>query len=142
MLSFTLNGSWKLYYHLEDGPMPRSPEELRAAAWPCVEARVPGNVELDLMRAGLEEDPFYDQNLYRYRKYEFCQWWFERTFQAPAAYEGKRCALVFEGLDTYAEVFVNGQKVGEADNMFIAHEFDVGAALNYGGENALHVRIQ
>ena len=142
MLSFTLNGSWKLYYHLEDGALPQSPEALRQAGWPCIEAQVPGNVELDLMRAGLEEDPFYDQNLYNYRKYEFFQWWFERDFDVPADYEGRRCVIVFKGLDTYADVFVNGIKVGQADNMFIPHEFDVTDAVSFGTVNTLHVRIR
>ena len=142
MLSLSLNGSWRLYYHPEDGALPATPDELARAAWPCVEARVPGNVELDLMRAGLEDDPFYDQNLYAYRKYEFFQWWFERAFDAPAECAGKRCALVFEGVDTYAEVFLNGVRLGEADNMFIPHEFDATAALKPGGKNTLHVRIR
>ena len=142
MQSFSLDGAWRLSYHLEDGPMPDTPEALRQARWPSIEAQVPGNVELDLVRAGLEEDPFYDQNLYSYRKYEFYQWWFERAFEVPADCQGRRCVLVFEGLDTYADVFVNGVKVGQADNMFIAHEFDVTQALRFGGENALHVRVR
>ncbi|MBO4883697.1 MAG: glycoside hydrolase family 2 [Clostridia bacterium] len=142
MLSFTLNGSWTLYYHPETGALPQTPDELRAAAWPRIEAQVPGNVELDLVRAGLEQDPFYDQNLYNFRKYEFFQWWFERSFDVPAACEGRRCALVFDGLDTYADIFVNGVRVGQADNMFISHEFDVTDALRFGAANTLHVRIR
>ena len=142
MRSVMLNGPWTLYYHPEEGALPQTPDELHEADWPRIEAQVPGNVELDLMRAGIEEDPFYDQNLYNFRKYEFYQWWFERAFEAPAEWAGKRCALVFEGLDTYAEVFVNGEKVGEADDMFIPHEFDVTDALNFGAVNALHVRIR
>lgn len=141
-MKIDLNGSWQLYYHLEDGCMPSTPEEMESAGWPQIEAIVPGNVELDLVRAGIEEDPFYAENIYKYRKYEFYQWWFTRTFTIPADYEGSPCALIFEGLDTYADVFVNGVKVGEADNMFIAHEFDVTSVLNYGGENTLHVKIR
>ncbi len=142
MLSLSLNGSWRLYYHPEDGPLPGTPEALAQANWPSIEARVPGNVELDLVRAGLEKDPFYDQNLYDFRKYEFYQWWFERAFDAPAECAGKRCVLVFEGIDTYAEIFLNGVKLGEADNMFIAHEFDAADALKPGEKNTLHVRVR
>ncbi|MBR3504219.1 MAG: glycoside hydrolase family 2 [Clostridia bacterium] len=142
MLSLSLNGSWRLFYHPEDGPLPATSAELSQAGWPSIEAQVPGNVELDLMRAGLADDPFYDRNLYDFRKYEFYQWWFERDFDAPAECAGKKCALVFEGIDTYAEVFLNDMKLGEADNMFIAHEFDATAALRPGETNTLRVRIR
>ena len=79
----TLSGDWKLYYHPEDGAMPQTPAAMKLAAWPSIDAKVPGNVELDLVRAGIEDDPFYAENIYNFRKYEFYQWWFERTFIAP-----------------------------------------------------------
>ncbi len=64
MDAMSLHGQWTLYYHLEEGDMPDSPEALLRAVWPSIEARVPGNVELDLHRAGLEEDPFFEIPLY------------------------------------------------------------------------------
>jgi len=122
--------------------MPSSPEQLAALNWPMIEAVVPGNVELDLMRADLEEDPFYAENLYNYRKYEFYQWWFVRSFDVPAEYEGKKCVLQFDGVDTFADVFVNGTLIGSTDNMFIEHILDATAALKYGESNEIAVRIR
>ena len=137
----SLDGAWKLYYHLEDGELPRVPAELTAAGWDCIDATVPGNVELDLYRAGKEDDPFFGENIYNFRKYEFYSWWFTRKFDVPKEYKGEKCVLTFEGLDTYARVFVNDILVGESANMLIAHSFDVTKALNYGGENTIHVDI-
>ena len=142
MQSISLSGKWNLYYHPEDGKMPDTPAQLEKLNWPMIEATVPGNVELDLVRAGLEEDPFYAENLYNYRKYEFYQWWFVRTMDVPAEYEGKKCVLRFDGVDTFADVFVNGIPVGSTDNMFIEHIMDVTSALRYGEENQLAVRIR
>ena len=132
-MKLSLNGEWKLRYCLEAEHMP-APE-----TWPEISAQVPGNVELDLYRAGVEKEPFYGENLYDYRKYEFYAWRFEREFELETLPES-RLMLIFEGLNTYADVYVNGQKVGSADNMLIAHEFDVTAAVQ-AGVNSLLVEI-
>ena len=132
-MKLSLNGEWKLRYCLETEHMP-APE-----TWPEISAQVPGNVELDLYRAGVEKEPFYGENLYDYRKYEFYAWRFEREFELETLPES-RLMLIFEGLNTYADVYVNGQKVGSADNMLIAHEFAVTAAVQ-AGVNSLLVEI-
>ena len=141
MNTISLNGEWLLRYHPEDGLMPESPAELSSLSWPQITAQVPGNVELDLVRAGLEEDPFFAENIYAFRKYEFYQWWFERSFDAPED-TGNRWVLRFEGVNTFADIFLNGERIGSCDNMFIEHEFDVTDLLNYGEENTLAVRIR
>ena len=66
----SMNGSWTLYYKLEKGSLPENPSELKRSHWPSIPAIVPGNVELDLFRAGIEPDPFFGNNIYSYHKYE------------------------------------------------------------------------
>ncbi len=142
MNTLSLNGAWKLYYHPEEGVLPDSPAALLEANWPKIEAQVPGNIELDLHRAGIEGDPFYGENIYSFRKYEFYQWWFLRTVSVPAEYAGKTCVLRFHGLDTFADIFANGVHIGSTDNMFIEHELDVTNILKYGADNEIAVRIR
>ena len=137
MQSISLSGSWRLYYFPENGGAPARLED-----WHSVEAQVPGNVELDLVRAGIEEDPFWDENIYHFRKYEFYQWRLVRTFKVPKSFRGEKCVLQFDGIDTFAEVYVNGTCVGSAQNMFIEHVFDVTGVLKYGGENTVEVHIR
>jgi beta-mannosidase len=48
---------------------------------------------------------------------------------------------VFDGLDTIATVWLNGQEVGQSDNMLISHRFDITDQLRHDGENALVVRL-
>ena len=43
---------------------------------------------------------------------------------------------------TLADVFLNGEKVGEADNMLIPHEFDVTGKVREGAENTVQVLIR
>ena len=136
----SLNGAWELYYHLEDGPLPDDLSAFRQGAQ-RIPAQVPGNVELDLVRAGVEPDPFYADHLYKFRKYEFYSWQFERTFAMPQCSDA-RWALTFEGLNTFARVYINGILVGETRNALIAHTMDVTDALRYGQDNHIAVRIR
>ncbi len=153
MTTIPLNGQWKLYYHREEGETPDTPEALLQAGWPSVEAHVPGNVELDLYKAGIEPDPFFGENLYKYTKYEYYQWWFYRTFDVPELPEktgkaagsekpaGENYVLCFEGLDTFAAIFCNSQRVGSVENMFIRHEFDISHVIK-PGNNEIFIRIE
>lgn len=135
----SLNGQWDLYMMPEEAEVPGDPASFRAKARK-IPAQVPGNVELDLVRAGLEPDPFYADNLYRMRKYEFYSWQFERTF-GMGARGNARWVLVFEGLNNFARVYVNGTLAGETANALIAHELDVTDLLHFNAENQIAVRI-
>ena len=52
----------------------------------------------------------------------------------------ERVALNFEGIDCLAAIFLNGQRIGTADNMLIPHAYDITDAL-IPGENTLNVCI-
>lgn len=137
----SLDGAWQLYYALEDRNMQDSLDYLREHG-ERIPAQVPGNVEIDLHRAGKEGDPFYGENIYDFRKYEFYRWQFERDFEAPESRGDSRWKLVFEGLNCFAEIYINDEWVGESRNALIAHAFDVTDALRYGETNHLTVRIR
>ncbi|RPJ51198.1 MAG: hypothetical protein EHM21_03270, partial [Chloroflexi bacterium] len=140
MEALNLNGEWTLVHFPEGAYLAASPAELKALGLPSVSAYVPGNVELDLVRAGQLPEPFYGDQIRRLRPLETHEWWYIRNFQAPAA--GKTpWRLVFEGLDTLATVWLNGACLGEANNMLVEQSFDATVALRPGAENELVVRI-
>ena len=141
MKEISLSGQWKLYYYPEHEASPQNPEALYALGLTPLNATVPGNVELDLMAAGIEEDPYYGINSLNYRKYEFYSWWFERGFDVPQSFNGEDVILRFDGIDTFGTVFINGQKVGESANMLIPHEFNITPYLAPGGKNTITVHI-
>jgi len=141
MTALDLNGTWQLTFGPQDASAPSTPAELAACSWPTIAARVPGNVELDLLRAGIIEDPSVGDRIYPLREFETYRWWYRREFTAPALADGERLELVFEGLDCLGTVWLNGREIGRTDNMLIAHRFDVTDHLHAGGVNELAVRI-
>jgi len=82
-------------------------------------AQVPGCVHLDLLRNKLIPDPFFRDNEAKLQWIEDADWEYRATLQAPADFLArKNVDLVFEGLDAYAEVYLNGKLILTADNMF------------------------
>ena len=136
-----LNGAWEVH---------PEPLECRDAAGYAVAgaetdgwlpAQVPGEIHLDLMRAGLMPDPAVGANTPHCRWPETKSWWYRTSFDiAPELLEHERVRLVFDGLDLYAQVFVNGHLAGEAADAFVPAIFDVKPLL-LAGRNALVVRL-
>ncbi|MGC2291553.1 MAG: glycoside hydrolase family 2 protein [Candidatus Acidiferrales bacterium] len=82
-------------------------------------AEVPGVVQTDLLHDGLIPDPFYQDNDTRLQWIGLTDWEYRTTFDVDAAtLAHDHVDLVFEGLDTYADVYVNEQLVLHSDNMF------------------------
>jgi beta-mannosidase len=104
-----------------------------------IPAEVPGSVHTDLMAAGRLADPFYSENENQ------AQWvaekdWQYRTFFHPtqAVMAQERIYLVCDGLDTLADVRLNGKILGSTDNMFRSWEWEVKDLL-LEGENRLEI---
>lgn len=103
-----------------------------------IAAQVPGDVWQDLIRAGKIPHPFDGVNCPKLQWIEDCVWCYRKTFRGPAAL-GDRTDLVFEGLDTFAEIFLNGESLGQTDNMFRPWRFDVTRRLRPDAVNELVV---
>ncbi|RLE97098.1 MAG: glycoside hydrolase family 2 protein [Thermoprotei archaeon] len=113
--------------------------DYRAEGW--LKAKVPGVVHLDLMENGVIPDPFYGLNEEEVRWVEEREWWYRRELEVPADFlDADAVELVFEGLDTFATIWVNGVEVGRADNMFIPWIFDVKHLLR-PGRNVIAVKF-
>lgn len=106
------------------------------AAW--APATAPGDVHRALQDAGRIIDPHADGGEAACRWIEDREWWWRTTFEAAAAQPGETLRLRFEGLDTFATVWLNGQEIGVSDNMFVPLELDVTSLLR-DGANTLAV---
>ena len=140
--SVSLDGAWDLDYwpQPDDGAVRALPLPSDLAV-KRVKATVPGNCELDLVNAGLLPPMEVGLNTSLLRPYEGYQWLYTKTFVKPEVPAGGRVMLRFEGVDTLADVFLNGTKVGETANMLIAHRFDVTKLLR-NGENTVQVLLR
>ncbi|QGH36622.1 glycoside hydrolase family 2 protein [Gracilibacillus salitolerans] len=102
-------------------------------------ATVPGCVHTDLLKHEMIPDPFVGENELDLQWVDKQDWEYKTTISLSAEWlQEERVELIFEGLDTYADVYVNGEKVLQADNMFRSWKVDVKSYLKIG-ENQLLV---
>lgn len=102
-------------------------------------ATVPGTVHQDLINHNLLPNPFYGLNEEKVQWVENFDWEYKTDFTLTAddlAYQGAE--LFFEGLDTYADVYLNGSLLLKGDNMFVGYRKEVKDLLRLG-ENKLHI---
>ncbi len=105
-------------------------------------ATVPGTVHTDLLANGKIQDPFYRTNEYDQQWIDKKDWEYATRFDLDAVTLGhSHIELVFEGLDTYADVYVNDAPVLTADNMFRTWTADIKPHAKPGA-NSLRIRFR
>ena len=122
-----LCGSW--HCHITDG----------AAHTYDIPASVPGCVHTDLQAADILGDLFWRTENDTCQWVENCDVTYTRTFCVDTVQENTY--LTFEGLDVYCQVFLNGNCIGEADDMFRPWSYPVDGSLKTG-ENTLEVHFR
>ena len=100
-----------------------------------LDATVPGNFELDLMREGLVEDLYYSVNTLKAQELEDVHvcYFTKVKISSPEQF------LHFEGIDTFADIYVNGKKVLSTENMFLPYDVEADWKI---GENQVVVHIK
>lgn len=103
------------------------------------DAIVPGTVHQDLLKHGLLPDPFYGTNEKKIQWVEEKDWEYKTTFTlSDSLFDYDAARITFEGLDTYADVYLNGALLLKADNMFVGYDVPVKNLLRKG-ENRLNI---
>ncbi|MEN3188637.1 MAG: glycoside hydrolase family 2 protein [Atribacterota bacterium] len=139
MYTVSLNGSWTLesfpygegFKHNAQRPdyLPREP----------LSASIPGEVHLDLLRAGRIEEPLFGENAKECRWIEEREWWYRREFEVPEELRPLPAELVFESIDTDCDVYLNGEHIAHHENMFIPLVLNISGKL--APRNTLVVRV-
>ena len=102
-------------------------------------ATVPGVVHTDLMDNKIIEDPFFRLNERGMQWIDKEDWIYQTTFQLTPEMMGREnIDLIFKGLDTYADVYLNEKKILEANNMFREWKTSIKPDLK-PGENVLKI---
>jgi beta-mannosidase len=82
-------------------------------------AQVPGVVHTDLLRNHLIPDPYDRDNEFRLQWIGLTDWEYQTTFRVDSQdLRHDHADLVFDGLDTFADVYLNDQEILHSDNMF------------------------
>ena len=123
MNQINLHGIWKL----ED-----EQKEYR------LNIKIPGDTHSALYDAKIIPDPYYGTNENKVQWIGERVWKFSREFKiSEDLYNFKNIYLNAENLDTFTEVFINGNFVGKTENMFRRYRFDIKKYLNPGINNIL-----
>ena len=105
------------------------------------EAQVPGTVHGDLLRQGRIEDPFRGNGEADAEWVSRSNWTYRcQPFKFKKRKASEHVILKFEGLDTYANVFLNDSLIIRANNAFRSWEVEVKDLLKPKG-NILEVRF-
>jgi beta-mannosidase len=127
-----LHEGWQLA-EAPAGADARSLTALPDDAW--LPATVPGTAHGALLAAGRIPDPFYGMNEAEVRWVGERRWAWRLFFEAGELADHDD--LVFEGLDTYCSVWLNGERLLESDNMFVPRRVDVRRRLLRGRNELL-----
>lgn len=102
---------------------------------------VPGVVQADLVRNNLLPHPYVGTNEDLFIQIEGKEWIYEKdfSFDEPLGDEDY-VDLVFEGIDTLSDVYLNDVFLGSTEDMFLEYRFDVKHLLK--SENKLRVHIK
>jgi beta-mannosidase len=132
--ALSLDGAWKLQY-TEKGEGERL--RLFEAAtddshWRTVQ--VPGSVHTQILKY-----PAYYTHEAEW--ISFKEWWYRRSFRVPGSMKGKRLRLQFGATDYYADIWLNGKKLGRHEGYIDSYEFELTDDLNLDADNVLVVRV-
>ena len=129
---------WKIAYaHHEavNGKSLCTIAEIEKSGFDIVPASVPGNLEIDLMKAGRLKDLYFSTNTLEAQKLEDVHVWYYTVLELTELKQ----YLHFEGIDTVADIYVNGKLVQSTENMFMS--YDVMADWQQGAnEVVVHIK--
>lgn len=101
---------------------------------------VPGDVHVALTEAGVISEPTEALNSLECRWMENQEFWYRKRFFVEDGFLCDAVEITFEGLDTTADIWLNGKYLGRCNNAFIEHTLDISDCI-HTGENELVVRL-
>ncbi len=122
---FELNRGWRAFLHegRKSHPKCNIPPQ-------GIPVRIPGVIHSHLFEAGIIPDPFFDMNEKDLQWIDWNDYRYECQFDLPDDFDLTRTIyLKTDGLDTIAEIYLNGRHVASAKNMFRSYRFKVNQKL-------------
>jgi len=105
-------------------------------------ATIPGTVHTDLLKSKQIPDPFFGNNEKKVQWIENENWEYETKLSyTKSELSFDHIEMIFDGLDTYAKIFLNDTLILEANNMFVSWKVDVKRKLKVG-ENRIRILFE
>ena len=133
-----LTGTWPYVPLLGDSAETGAP--LRGVT-PTIDAEVPGSEYMDLLRAGLIEDPYADMNSIKC-EWAANRWWiFDTRAHIPLSEKGRRIKIVFNGIDYRAHIYAGNKKFAEHEGMYVPCAVDITDVAAYGAGRVAYEKL-
>ncbi|UZN04483.1 glycoside hydrolase family 2 protein [Cellulomonas sp. S1-8] len=133
MIHDPLDDGWTLTAAADTLP-PDLPRPLADTLRTGLRVRVPGTSHTHLLDAGLVPDPYLDRNEEQLAWMRRVDWAYERTLGAAPAGPGERVDLVLEGVDTVADVLLDGVVLARTANQHRTYRVDLRDHLRPGAQ--------
>jgi beta-mannosidase len=135
-----LNGAWKVAW-TEAPPDAATMAEGIAAGLVFHDCKVPGCIETDLHALGVLPDPFFGMNPLAVNEFTQKLHVFYAKAFTYSSKDGFDPFLVLEGVDCFADIYLNGEEADWLGNALIEHDLDISEYLR-DGTNELFIHIR
>jgi beta-mannosidase len=135
--SLDLTGEWQFK---EFPILARRMRELESTGWH--DCNVPGSIFNSLIQARLIDEAELYASPEKFTYISEKPWVYKKIFDVPEEIlQADRIELVFDGLDTLTNIWLNEKLIAKTSNMFIPHRFDVTKLLK-AKANSLVVKFE
>ncbi|KAI0888049.1 glycoside hydrolase family 2 protein [Annulohypoxylon maeteangense] len=106
-----------------------------------VPGKVPSHVHLDLYASNIIEDPYYGLNDFDLRWVALSNWTYTSSLPIPSSAEDSSTILLFNGLDTFADIRLCSQPVANTNNQFRQYFFNVTDIISSCGSSSPELEV-
>lgn len=129
---------WMLWFVDEDNKnysKCKTIKELKRNKYDCFEVKVPCEFENELQKNGYLDDLYFSDNIFCAQKYEYYHQWYSTNFYKTE----DDSELILDGIDTIADIFLNGKYLGSTDNKFLEYRFSLKGLQKKLNEIVIHI---
>ena len=126
---------WQLWFGQDNLKDYRNIDELEKSSMKNFNVQVPCNFEYELQKNGLLGDLYYGDNVFKAQNYEYYHQWYTTKFDC----DFENPEIVFKGIDTVSEIFLNGKLLKKTDNMFLEYVIPLTDIKKKGNEIVVHI---
>ncbi|MFD2114749.1 glycoside hydrolase family 2 protein [Paenibacillus yanchengensis] len=139
-MQLLLDGKWKVtHVAYNESIAPLLEPSFVPEGW--LDAQIPEEIHATLRNNGIIRGHVYSKDTDEERWIEEADWVYYKELFVPKSMQAKQVNITFKGLDTFCDIYLNGEKIGFGENMHAALTIDVTNSLRYGERNVFVVRF-